>query len=71
LSNVEFCEFWNGLEAADQSYWAEQFRLGPNALSKEFLAGFTSGDGESLDQELLKRLSERLRLLGTFSTVAQ
>lgn len=68
LSRAEFSEFWNGQGKSDQDYWIDQFHLGPTGLSKELLAGFSSGAEEVLDPELLKNIADRLRSLGAFST---
>ena len=67
LSLSEFAEFWKALDNADRGYWMDQFRRGPTGLSREFIAGFTSSDDESLDPELLKTVGDRLRSLGAFS----
>jgi hypothetical protein len=67
LSRTEFDEFWSGLDTPDRQYWLQQFRGGPTRLSKEFVAGLSSSEEEPLDPELLKKLAERWRSLGTFS----
>lgn len=68
LSRAEFDEFWAALDGSEQDYWLEQFRRGPIGLSKELLAGFSSGDEEPLDSDLLKRIGERLRSLGAITS---